>query len=694
VARSGIRLTVFAVLVAALLAVLLGRTAQLQLSGAAQAQQAADGNRVRELVTPPMRGQIVDQVGRPLAAHRQVLRVVLDRDTLYALPGDGAAVVRAVADLLSTSFEDLDARLTPCTSEQADPSRCWDGSLAEPIPVAVDVQLADVLPILEQADDYPGVALDTVTVRSYPSRSGERASHLLGRLGEATQSEVEEPGGPYRPGDVVGRGGLEEQYEDALRGAPGSRTVTVDTMGRVTATLAEEPAQPGATVVTSIDGALQAVVEEQLAAAVQRARQAEGADLPADSGAAVVVDVTDGRVLAMASYPDYQPTVFDGGISEAQYRALQEEGALLANPIQGGYPPGSTFKPFTAAAMASAGFDLQAYYPCPSSYLAGGRSFANFESRGYGTISLRQALEVSCNTVFYRAADQIWAAAGGESAGQNAADPIRTVAESFGLGSPTGIDLPGEVGGLISGRETKAAHWQDRRDAWCAAAVEGYPELRETDPELAEEYTALDRENCESGGLWRQGDAINAAIGQGLTTVTPLQVAMAYAAIANGGTRYQAQVAKAVVAGDGTVTDLPPKVLAESVADAGSLAFLREALRGVTERGSAAAAFRGFPLAAVPVAGKTGSAQVPGGRPATSWFASFAPADEPRYAVVLMVTQGGTGGGTSAPSVRAIYEALFGVTGGTADPARSVLLGGVPQDSLPTDARTAGGEAR
>ena len=685
-ARSGVRLGVFAVLVAALIAVLLGRTVQLQVAGAAQAQQAAQSNRVRVLVEEPTRGMIVDQVGRPLAASRQVLRVVVDRDTLYAMPGDGADILTAVAGLLGTSFDDLDERLTPCDSSRAVPQRCWAGGFAEPIPVATDVPLQQVLPILEQPEEYPGVALDTVTVRSYPGRSGERAAHLIGHLGEVTQEELavsDEGDAPYRAGDLVGRGGLEQEYEQVLRGTPGRRTVTVDTAGRTTATLQKEPAVPGGTVITSIDAGLQAVVEQQLAAAVERARDPAGAALPADSGAAVVVDVTDGRILAMASYPDYSPSVFDGGIATKDYRRLQEEGALLFTPVQGRYAPGSTFKPFTAAAMATAGYDLRGSYPCPSSYTAGGLPFANYESRAYGTISLARALEVSCNTVFYAVADQLWAAAGGERAGAGAPDPIRSVAEDFGLGTATGIDLPGEAGGQVAGRATKIAEWQERKDAWCAAAEQGYPQLRATDPALADEYTALDRENCESGGIWRQGDAINAAIGQGSTAVTPLQLAMAYAAIANGGTRYRPEVGKAIIAADGTVTTLKPEVVATTAADPQVLQFLRESLQGVTSRGSAAAAFMGFPLDQVPVAGKTGSAQVPGGRPATSWFASFAPADNPRYAVVLMVTQGGTGGGTSAPSVRAIYEAIFGVSGGTVDAARSVLLGGAPSAELP-----------
>lgn len=677
--RSRGRLTVLSVLLASLIVVLLGRTVQLQAGDAVAAARAEQGSRVRTLIDPAVRGVILDQAGRPLAANREMLQVVADRETLYALPQDGAEVLDRTAQVLRTTFADLDARLTLCQSESAVPGTCWDGAPADPIPLASDVGMETALPILEQAQDYPGIAVRTVSVRGYPATAGERAGQLLGHLGAATEQEVAQGA---RANDVFGRGGLEQQYDDVLRGEPGSRTVLLDTAGAVSQTLEQSPPANGATLVTSLDASLQAVVEQQLAAAVERARAA-GQNLAGDSGAAVVVDVTDGRILALASYPDYAPTVFDGGISEADYRALSDSGALLFNPVQGLYAPGSTFKPFTVAGMVQAGFSLDAAYACPGAYTAGGRSFANHESKAYGTISLARALEVSCNTVFYRAADEIWRATGGQDAPAQTTDPINAAAADFGLGSATGIDLPGEAAGTLDGRAEKARLWQQSKDKWCAAAAAGYPELRQTDPALADQYTALDRDNCDSGGLWRQGDALNAAIGQGLTAVTPLQIAMAYAAIANGGTRYQPQLGKAVVKPDGTVQTLDPKVTGTLAAPPATLRFLTEAMVGVTRQGTAASAFRGFPLDQIPVAGKTGSAQVSGGRPATSWFASFAPAAAPRYAVVMMVTQGGTGAETSAPSVRAIYEALFGVVDGVPDPSRSVLVGGQPTLGLP-----------
>ena len=677
---SGARLAVFAVLLATMITVLLGRTVQLQATGAATVAQAAEGNRSRTLADPSARGIILDQAGRPLAANRQKLQIVADLGVLYDLPGDGAEVVSRVAGVLGTTFEDLDARLTLCESPQAVPGTCWDGAVGEPIPLISEATMEQALPFLEQADTYPGISVRTLTARSYPATAGERAGHLLGHLGAVTEEEVAEG---YDPRDQVGRGGLEEQYDEQLRGSEGSRTVLVDTAGRITHTLASSPAVNGATVVTSLDAALQSVVEQQLAAAVERARSGSAGGLAADSGAAVVVDVTDGRVLAMASYPDYAPTVWDGGISEADYRGLADAGALLFNPVQGTYAPGSTYKVFTVAGMAAAGYDITGSYPCPSSYVAGGRAFANHESHAFGTITLRRALEVSCNTVFYNVADQIWQRTGGQESGPQTDDPLSAAARDFGLGSLTGIDLPGEAAGVVDGRAEKRTQWQRLRDTWCTGAATGYPELRQTNPTLADEYTALDQENCDSGGMWRQGDALNASIGQGLTAVTPLQVAMAYAAIANGGTRYRAQLAKAVIDADGTVHRHDPHVIGRVSASPSTLQFLTDSMTGVTREGTASQAFAGFPLDQVPVAGKTGSAQVAGGKPATSWFASFAPADDPRYAVVMMVTQGGTGAGTSAPSVRGIYEALFGVQGGTVDPSRSVLTGGAPMVDLP-----------
>jgi penicillin-binding protein 2 len=424
------------------------------------------------------------------------------------------------------------------------------------------------------------------------------------------------------------------------------------------------------------------VVEKELVAAVQRA-QRQG--YPGDSAAAVVLDVRNGNVLAMASYPTYDPDIWVGGVTQKQFQALMESDSLASNAIQGLFAPGSTYKVVSTAAAGREGYTLYGDYNCPNKVRLGTQTFRNYESAGYGRISLARALEVSCNTVFYNIANRMWEQAGGNDANRNSPDPIAETAEMFGFGSRTGIDLPGESGGRVSGRDFKASNWEAKKDTWCKNAVEGYPETRKTDPKLADYFAAIDEENCADGFRWREGDALNAAIGQGDTVVTPLQMAVAYAAIANGGTVYEPRVVKAIVDSQGrTVEKFEPAVKSQLDVPRSTINFLKRTLPGVTTDGSGEDPFIGFPLDQIPVASKTGSAQVTGDKVSTSWFASYAPANKPRYAVVMMVTQGGTGSKTSGPGVRNIYEALFGVKGGTVDPNRSVLVDGAPSKRLPT----------
>jgi penicillin-binding protein 2 len=240
----------------------------------------------------------------------------------------------------------------------------------------------------------------------------------------------------------------------------------------------------------------------------------------------------------------------------------------------------------------------------------------------------------------------------------------------------------------VGGRAFKTALNEQLHDAWCQRAVTGYPEVAKTDQKRANYLKALAKENCADGGVFRIGDAVNLSIGQGDTVVTPLQVAQAYSALANGGTIYQPQVAKGIVGSDGKVVSLmKPKITGKLPVSKASLAFLRDAFSQVTSKpyGTGYNAFRGFPLGQIPVAAKTGTGQAAkAGDQSTSWFATFAPANKPKYAVVMMVSQGGTGAGTSARSVRKIYEAIYGIKGGTVDPSRSVLVGGAPSATLPT----------
>ena len=685
--RSNLRLLVLAVLVASLLGTLVIRTFYLQVMTGETYRAAAENNTVREAVEPAVRGLILDQAGRPLVSNRTSVVVTVDRQTLKKEKDEGAAVIERLAKILEMPAEKITERLANCGTDGAKPPPvCWNGSNYQPIPVATDVDTQTALTIMERRSDFPGISAKLQAVREYPSPFNVNAAHLLGYLGPVTEEQIQAQGDSQevdrlRITDVVGRTGLEREYDAELRGSPGITALAVDTAGQVTGTLASKPPAAGDYVITSLDAHLQSVVERQLVAAVERARS-QG--YPGKSGAAVVVDVRTGQVLAMASYPTYDPSIWIGGVTKKQYKALIGSEALSSNAYQGLFAPGSTFKVISTAAAGKEGYSLYGDYSCPSQVKVGGQTFRNFESSAYGRISLQRAIEVSCNTVFYGLAERMWLAAGGPEADRESADPVAETAKLFGLGAATGIDLPGEAVGRVSSRAFKADNWEAMKDTWCANAAAGYPETRKTDPKLADYYTALDKENCTDGYQWRAGDALNAVIGQGDTAVTPLQMAMVYAAVANGGKLYQPQVAKAIVSASGKVVkEFRPVLKSQVTVPKTTMTFLRRTLPGVTTNGSGETPFQGFPLDQIPVASKTGSAQVTGSDVSTSWFASYAPANKPRYAVIMMVTEGGTGSKTSGPSVRRIYESLFGVTNGVVDPSRSVLIGGEPQTALP-----------
>ncbi len=415
----------------------------------------------------------------------------------------------------------------------------------------------------------------------------------------------------------------------------------------------------------SLDAGVQRVAEQALERAVQRARTltARGSGLPlvADSGSIVVMEARTGRLVAMASYPSYDPSVFVGGASPQQYAELVDEqrGApLVFRAVQGAYAPASTFKVIsTAAAVQSGDYPLDGRYPCPGSYAPTGQR--NFDSAPLGTIDLRTALVASCDTVFYKFAYEQWQRDGGNDPVAAPRDPMVAMAQAFGLGERTGVDLPAERRGTIADRAYKQEFWEATRENRCEGAV---------NPALTDERRRANQEFCDDGNRFRGGDATNFSIGQGDTLVTPLQLATVYAAIANGGEVLQPHVARALVSAGGAVREIGPVVKDRVPVDPQVLAYIREALSGVTQPGgTAAAAFAGTPVA---VSGKTGTGEV-AGQQDTSWFASFAPAQDPELVVIGMVSQGGTGGTVAAPMVREVYDGIYG-PGGTGRPAPDI----------------------
>ena len=684
--QSILRLQVFKWFLTALLVTLIARLFFIQVLTGEDYAQLADENRIREVTTLAVRGLILDQAGRPLVENRTSLVITVDRETINELPDNGNEVLSRLATILKKPEQELRDRITPCgATGSAPPPICWNGSPLQPVPVARDVGYKLALKIMEDSLNFPGVAAEVAAERVYPAPLGVNAAHLLGYIGPISAEELAdaEPASGYKRTSVVGRAGLEKQYDLVLRGVDGKKLLAVDRSGKVVDEIGETQPIPGNYLITALDADLQQVVERELQRAVNRAREN---NFVADGGAAIVMDVTNGQVLAMASYPSYEPDIWLNGLSNREYKSLISEAngvPLLHRPTQGLYAPASTFKVVMTAAAEKAGMPLTGLYNCSPEVTISSRVFRNYESRAYGPISLARALEVSCNTVFYRIANDLWEQSGKDTM-KTGRDPIDKMARSFGLGKITGIDLPSEYAGRIGGRAWKRENWERNKDVWCERAKSGYPETAKRDPVWAETLRQYAAENCADGYLFRAGDAVNIAIGQGDTVVTPLQMAVAYSAIANGGTLFQPQIAKAIMDVDGNVVqEFAPKVTGKLNTSPRVLSYIRAALTNTAISGTTAWVFPGFPLEQVPIASKTGTGQV-FNKQSTSWLATFAPANNPRYVVVMMVSQGGTGSGTGGPSVRRIYEALFGIRGSTINPANAIFPYGKPRTKLPT----------
>jgi penicillin-binding protein 2 len=619
-ARPGRRMTALAAVIAFAFAALVTRLWFLQVLAAESYREAATGNYVRLIPIPAPRGRILDRNGVPVVDNRRTLVATIDRDKVR----DQAVLLERLADVLDTSTINLQDRLD-------DP----DFLLFQPVPVYEGVPEAVAIYIKEHADDFPGVDIDEQGVRRYVE--GPLAPHLLGYLGEISPDELLDPSfADVRPGQLVGRGGVEQQYERFLRGTDGLLKQEVDAQGEVQGTLGREVPTPGDDLVTSIDADIQQLTQETLEAAVAQARtivdEGSGTYLKATAGAVVVMDPSDGHVLAMASYPTYDPRVFQGGLTQREFDALRRPSAnypLSNRAIAGQYPAGSAFKPFVAAAAIKAGFARpDGFYPCPAEFVVPGDTsgtvFHNWKDADSGVISFSEALIQSCDTVFYNWGLRFW------NERQSRGDVFQHQIRRWGFGDLTGIDIPGEVEGRVPDA------------SWKQAVHAEYPELF---PEAT----------------WLPGDNINMSIGQGDLLVTPLQMAVAYSALANGGTLYRPQVALRVQDPGGTqVRRFEGEVVGHVPENRATLTAIGNALRGVVSSpsGTATSAFAGFPLSSIPVAGKTGTAEVHGRQP-HSWFAAFAPADDPQFVVVAVVEEGGHGSQVAAPIVRRVLEGLL-----------------------------------
>ena len=681
--RSRLSLLVTQIFIASLMFALFGRLFYLQVAAGPKYRDAALSIQSRDVVTPANRGFIVDSSGVPLALNKVGLAVTIDRTKIDKLPDKGVAVVQDLVKLLGLNYADVWQRTRLCGElPKGQRAGCWTGSRFQPIPITNEADPQVALRIVERSDRFPGISATPVAIRNYPETLGLNGGHVLGYVGPLTEADLSGANGrTYFRSESIGKAGLEYVYDQYLRGTPGIKTFIVDRKEAVTTTSKNSKPIAGNHLVTSLDARLQAATDLALADAVKRAR---ASGYRADGGAAVVLDVTNGEVLALSSYPTFDPNAFAKGLTVQQASDLFSEKAgvpALNRALQGLYAPGSTFKAVSVVAAKDAGYDLNANYQCPKEVQIGNRAFQNFESKSQGTLSLKNAIAVSCDTIWYKIAYDEWVRDGGLKPKSNPNDYFYKAAEKFQMGEKTGIDLPSESAGRLANRQWRQAWYNQNKDFYC-----NYKDRAAKSAQTAF-LIQLAHENCIDGDKIRAGDAVNFSIGQGDTVVTPIKLAQMYAAIANGGTLWKPTIAKAIIKTDGTlVRTFSPQKMGTLGVDQSTISFLHDALHEVTISGTSAGVFAGFPIA---TAGKTGTAQVFGknangtAKSDTSWYASFAPATQSKYAVVMMVSQGGFGASTSAVGVRKIYETLFGVKGNTVVPGLALFPSGHTPTKLP-----------
>ncbi len=651
-----LRATAVLVVVACLFAALFGRLWFLQgveAGSAAVAQVAAQG--IETVYIPAPRGQIFDRNGVLLAGNRieQVVSV---------LPGAEAAHPSIVDQLSAVLGEPVAKVRAAIDNVQYSPY--------QPVPVAEGVSTSVVLAIDENQSLLPGVEVQAEPVRFYPY--GETTANILGYVSQITGAEYardrnEHCGkgvGCYGTGSVIGQAGVEESFENYLRGRPGVERVQVDSQGHVLNSYTVSPPVAGDDLVLSISLTDQQAAVQALDDWVVKARgmldHVSLHDFRAPAASMVVEDPRNGQILALATYPDYNPSDFVGGISQAKwsyYNNATNDYPLIDRAVSTGYAPGSTWKLITATAMLRYGLRTPdtVYYDA-GSYSIGGQIFNDNDNTQLGDVNLAQAITESSDTYFYSIGGQFYQQYnyGKHLSGP---DPLQGVASQYGLGHYSGIALPGEEPGLVPDAQIVAKMH--------AQYPKAYPD-----------------------GNWEPGFEVQEAIGEGQDLVTPLQLDDAYAAFANGGTLYVPQVSLAVEApghsgrANGKIMVLFHPHVKDQVTmpSAYDRAAMLQGFEGVTASsvGTAVGAFANFPMTKYPVAGKTGTAQVdsycatatgcgagyltwPAYKQDTSVFASFAPAAAPRFAVDAVFEQSGYGADVAAPAVEQLYQTLFGL---------------------------------
>jgi penicillin-binding protein 2 len=593
--RMALRIAVVGGVAVALFAVLAFRLWDLQVLSGAQYLAEAKNNRSREYKVIAPRGEILDRDGNVLVDNRTSLALQLNTQKLPEDPAEEKAELARLGHLAHMSPRQV--RRTIKEQEEV--------AAGAPVTLRKDVGYDLVYYLEENQRRFPGVAVQRVFVRDYPD--GSRAAHVVGSVGEVDEGELKEA--RYKalePGDEVGKGGAEYTYDRYLRGQPGLTKIQVNALGQPTpgGQLVSQPPTPGDNLKLTINPEVQAAGESALAAR----------GLP---GGFITMNVDNGQILGLGSFPTFDPAVFTRPMTQAQVNALIRDpvaAPLADRATEGLYPTGSTFKVITALAALDGGVITPSTTIVDNGELVvGGQSFHNAGEASYGALTLVPALQVSSDVFFYDLGLKMW------DTGE-----LQQWAHKMGIGRPTGLDLPGSVEGLLPTRK-----WRD--DLYKAGETER---------------------------PWSAGDNIQLATGQGDLQTNPLQMAIAYASLGNGGKIVTPHVGLEVEDAAGRVLkEFDPPIRREFHIDPTYRSTILEGLHEAAQvaPGTAAGVFGGFP---VPVAGKTGTAERPG-HADQSWFAVLAPYPDPRIVTIVTVEEGGFGAESAAPAALQILEAYF-----------------------------------
>ena len=594
------RFFIFMMTVVFIFTIIVSRLVFLQIIRGPELRRSSESNKVRYFTVHAPRGRIFDANGEELVSIRPAFVVYFYNDEKNV---DNDKTLTKLASVL---------KMSPTEIKKIVKENSLNLRAFEPVLIKNDIDINTVVKLEESRAELPGVFVDNQSMRKYNFDS--LASHILGYVGEINKEELDKlKTDGYSIGEIIGKLGLEKMYDKQLRGVNGARIMEVDASGRPVNSskpYLQKEAVPGDDIVLTIDARLQKAAEDALESSINRVRREFH---NAKTGAVVALDVRTGAILAIASYPDFDPNIFVHGITSNEWAALANDPRHIFNDraIAATYPPGSLFKVVPASAALELGkITPSTKIKCTGSYTLIDHTFRCWDHGGHGYVNLYSALKMSCDVYFYQVGRMI------------GPDKMAYYAHQFGLGEISGLGLPGESKGRVPDPAWKKSYFDTKVDQ-----------------------------------IWYPGETVITAIGQGNSLYSPLQLACMYMAVANGGTLYKPYLVKKVISADGKVIeDSKPIVKRQVDVSAENLAEVRKGLKLVMEPGGTGhSVFVGFPIA---VAGKTGTAQNSHGDD-HALYAAYAPADNPEIAVVAIIEQGGHGNSAAGPVVREVMDAYF-----------------------------------